>query len=133
MGIMATKLSAYLANATDEQIEEIRRTVEEFSSTGAILKELIDSNEKEIEDRESAEWYNKGIHQVLEMPELYGLKKRSDIIKELETKTTKADCFDDVTQRLVESEYEQSPSNYELMEKINEIIRYINGKETEMI
>ena len=80
------------------------------------------------ENREAAEWFNKGIQQVLEMPELYGLeKKRLDMIKELETKTIKADCFDDVTQRLVESKYEQAPSNYELMEKINEIVRYING------
>ena len=52
MGIMATKLSAYLANATDEQIEEIRSIVEEFSSTGPVLKELTVPNEMVQEEKQ---------------------------------------------------------------------------------
>ena len=43
MGIMATKLSAYLANATDEQIEEIRRTIEEFSLIGPFVEDFLNS------------------------------------------------------------------------------------------
>ena len=43
-----------------------------------VLDENLNPIEMEMEDRESAEWYNKGIHQVLEAPELYGLEKKKE-------------------------------------------------------